>query len=258
MDFDEVVAIGSRLSQLPDRTAYRRAAREQLLRLVPADDALWIQAADQFGSGCVAIRGDRFAIDRQLSGDLTRYWTRHVTPRWQTAHVHERTPFRVSDIIAPRRWREQETYHELKYAMPEHQLNIAPPPPARFRCWMLARRASDFTDAEVELAIGLAPVLATLGLMYDRLEPWQEVAQSGNNQADLTARELGVLGALADGLPARAIGRRLGISMRTVDKHLEHIYRKLGCRDRLIAVAIARQLGLLPVIPPPAGTQFPV
>jgi DNA-binding NarL/FixJ family response regulator len=72
------------------------------------------------------------------------------------------------------------------------------------------------------------------------------VARGGTNQADLTARELAVLTALAGGLSATAIGRRLGISVGTVDKHLEHIYRKLGCRDRLVAVTIARQLGLLP------------
>ena len=27
-------------------------------------------------------------------------------------------------------------------------------------------------------------------------------------------------------------------------KHLEHVYRKLGCKDRLVAVALARELGL--------------
>jgi DNA-binding CsgD family transcriptional regulator len=246
MDYDEVVAIGSRLSQLPDRATFRIAVQEQLLRLVPADDALWIQASDRFGSGCIALRGDPFEIDRRLSGDLTRYWTRHVTPRWATAHPNERTPFRVSDIIDPRRWRQQEAFAELKWAMPERQLNIAPPPPARYRCWLLARKGRDFTDAELEVAIRIAPILATLGFMYDRLEPWHDVARGGTNQADLTARELAVLTALAGGLSATAIGRRLGISVGTVDKHLEHIYRKLGCRDRLVAVTIARQLGLLP------------
>ena len=66
------------------------------------------------------------------------------------------------------------------------------------------------------------------------------------NEAALTARELAVLAVLAEGLPADAIGRRLGISGRTVAKHLEHIYRKLECNDRLVAVTLARQLGLLP------------
>jgi DNA-binding CsgD family transcriptional regulator len=246
MDFDQVAAIGSRLSQLPNREVYRIAVREELVRLIPADDGIWIQAADRRGSGCVALHGEPFALDQQLSCDLTRYWTRHVTPRWQTAHPHERTPFRVSDIIAPRRWREHEVFDALKGTMPEYQLTIAPPPPARYRAWVLARQGRDFSDAERDLAAGIAPVLAVLATMYDRLEPWHGPAGLGTNQPDLSARELGVLAVLAQGLPAGAIGRRLGISVATVNKHLEHIYRKLGCSDRLVAVTLAHQLGLLP------------
>jgi hypothetical protein len=83
MDFDEIVAIGSRHSQLPNRDAYRAPAQKQLLRLIPADDALWIRAADRFGSECVA---EPFAVDQRLSGDLTR----PCHPRWQTAHTYER------------------------------------------------------------------------------------------------------------------------------------------------------------------------
>ena len=62
----------------------------------------------------------------------------------------------------------------------------------------------------------------------------------------LTARELSVLGLLADGLTAAAIGRRLGVRDRTAHKHLEHIYAKLGVRDRLSAVLRAREAGILP------------
>jgi len=137
MDFDQVMAIGSALLQLPDRDTYRT---------VRADDVLWIHAADRYGSGCVAVRSEPFAVDEPLDRDLIRYWTRHVTPRWQTAHPFERTPFRVSDIIAPRRWRGHEVFNELKEVMPAHQLTIAPPPPARFRAWVLVRRGRDFTE----------------------------------------------------------------------------------------------------------------
>lgn len=62
----------------------------------------------------------------------------------------------------------------------------------------------------------------------------------------LTARQLAVLGLLADGLTAAAIGRRLGISERTVHKHLENLYARLGVGDRLAAVLGAREHGLLP------------
>jgi DNA-binding NarL/FixJ family response regulator len=41
-----------------------------------------------------------------------------------------------------------------------------------------------------------------------------------------------VLNLMADGLIATAIGPRLGISQRTVSKHIENIYAKLGTHDR--------------------------
>lgn len=61
----------------------------------------------------------------------------------------------------------------------------------------------------------------------------------------LTARETAVLGLMADGLIAVAIARQLGISPRTVGKHVENIYRKFGTQDRASAVLRAHSLGLL-------------
>jgi DNA-binding CsgD family transcriptional regulator len=62
----------------------------------------------------------------------------------------------------------------------------------------------------------------------------------------LTDRELAVLDLAADGLITAAIARRLGISPRTVGKHLEQAYRKLGANDRVSAVLRAHSLGLVP------------
>ena len=60
----------------------------------------------------------------------------------------------------------------------------------------------------------------------------------------LTHREQEVLAALASGHTAGAIGRRLAISERTVRKHLENLYTKIGVHDRLGAVTFARRTGL--------------
>ena len=62
---------------------------------------------------------------------------------------------------------------------------------------------------------------------------------------ELTPRERGVLGLLAEGHTAGAIARRLGIAERTVHKHLERCYSKLGVADRLSAVLQAQRLGLV-------------
>jgi DNA-binding NarL/FixJ family response regulator len=62
----------------------------------------------------------------------------------------------------------------------------------------------------------------------------------------VTGRERAVLTLLVGGLTANAIAHRLGTSPRTVHKHLENLYRKLGASDRLTAVLRAQRLGLLP------------
>ena len=52
----------------------------------------------------------------------------------------------------------------------------------------------------------------------------------------LTPRECEVLRCLATGKTDADIGDMLGISVRTVQKHLEHIYVKLGVETRTAAV----------------------
>lgn len=56
----------------------------------------------------------------------------------------------------------------------------------------------------------------------------------------LTNREIDVLSMLAHGLSNGAIARQLALSERTIAKHLEHIYGKLGVGNRTAAVARAR------------------
>lgn len=60
--------------------------------------------------------------------------------------------------------------------------------------------------------------------------------------AALTPRETEVLSWLAKGKTNRDIGDILGMSPRTVNKHLEHIFEKLGVETRTAAAAIANSL----------------
>ncbi|PWC31167.1 response regulator [Azospirillum sp. TSO35-2] len=55
----------------------------------------------------------------------------------------------------------------------------------------------------------------------------------------LTAREAEVLLWTANGKPNRDIGEILGISPRTVNKHLEQVFAKLGVENRASAAALA-------------------
>ena len=65
------------------------------------------------------------------------------------------------------------------------------------------------------------------------------------DRARLTARELEVLAAMADGVSNKAIARRLGISFHTAKFHVAAILAKLNADSRTEAVAKAAQLGLV-------------
>ena len=64
---------------------------------------------------------------------------------------------------------------------------------------------------------------------------------------DLSERELEVLRLLAEGLHNRELAARLGISPRTVDRHCDNIYAKLGVGSRTEAVVRAISTRLLSV-----------
>jgi DNA-binding NarL/FixJ family response regulator len=55
----------------------------------------------------------------------------------------------------------------------------------------------------------------------------------------VTSREAEVLGLLGEGLANRDIARRLHISVRTVEKHVERLFTKTGAASRPALVARA-------------------
>ena len=61
----------------------------------------------------------------------------------------------------------------------------------------------------------------------------------------LTARELEVVAAMADGASNKAIARRLGISFHTVKFHVASVLEKLDADTRTEAVAEAARRGLV-------------
>lgn len=62
---------------------------------------------------------------------------------------------------------------------------------------------------------------------------------------ELTPREMEVLALLAEGLPNKAIARRLDISEHTVKFHVNAVLAKLGAQSRTEAVVRATRLGLI-------------
>jgi two-component system, NarL family, response regulator NreC len=73
----------------------------------------------------------------------------------------------------------------------------------------------------------------------------RQAREGSEVRATLTPREHEILLMVSQGFTMRQVGRKLGISPRTVETHVAKLYRKLGVRTRVQAVARAAQLGLI-------------
>jgi len=96
------------------------------------------------------------------------------------------------------------------------------------------------TNGLVVLPRELLPALLNAGSDADEVLDGNEAVRTL-----LTARELEVLAALADGASNKAIARRLGISFHTAKFHVAAILAKLNADSRTEAVTRAAQLGLV-------------
>ena len=126
-----------------------------------------------------------------------------------------------------------------------HQLSLPLRVGNGVEAYVVSRPDDDYDDAAVELAGLVLPALAALVAQHRALHGAPEEQCDRGADIGLTEREFAVLRLLGAGLTAQAIAHRLQTSPRTVHKHLEHLYRKLGVRDRLMAVQRARDAGLL-------------
>ena len=97
------------------------------------------------------------------------------------------------------------------------------------------RRAA---DGEMVLA---SPAGAAVG------EIAEGIKRSRDAEVRLTQREREVLAIAAQGLTAREMAFRLGVRERTITTHLARIYGKLGVGNRLAAIRLAAQSGLVSV-----------
>ena len=120
-------------------------------------------------------------------------------------------------------------------------------PPERAAAWLVQARQEG--EQTLPLAGGrqlMARHMGASGLAESMLllshAPAEAAAPRHLQQVALTPRETEVLSWLTKGKTNRDIADILGMSPRTVNKHLEHIFEKLGVETRTAAAAIAGQL----------------
>ncbi len=125
--------------------------------------------------------------------------------------------------------------------------------PAEIRDWVAACNAGDANRRRN--APALSPVRAgPIRISYvGRIGPDEFLLRLAPEEIDelppqlfepyrLTAREIDVLSWIVRGKSNRDAAEILGMSTRTVDKHLEHVYAKLGVENRTSATALVLNL----------------
>jgi DNA-binding CsgD family transcriptional regulator len=205
----------------------------------------WMTGDGTWGFEAVNTRFDLLSpahLDYWRGAGLSQ---RHPLVRWYRSSL-DPTPMSIGDVpsaVVPRREVDR-ARAMLRPLEVDQQLSI----PYRIGAsehvaFVMGRTGEDFHREEAALAARLQPLLCLAARQYVVLEEspgaWDVARDHG-----LTGREVAVLTLVAQNLTAVAIAHRLGISARTVHKHLEHVYAKLGVADRVTAVQVARRMGL--------------
>jgi DNA-binding CsgD family transcriptional regulator len=183
------------------------------------------------------------------------FWARYAQENPILRH-YQRTgdggALRFSDVINSEELQSLPLYKELYAPMGvEHQMAFTlPGGPDRILAIALSRGGSDYSDAERDFANRARPFLIQAYLnaiafesaRTQRGEDRAERVVEGLRTAGLTRREAEVVRMVALGGSNQHIALALGISYRTVGKHLEHGFRKLGVGDRSTAAGRAWEL----------------
>ena len=212
-----------------------------LVDLFGADSALWTEldtsaSLDQVPSPVpgLIVSHPGPLLDEQAATALERH-ARDFPLTCHTRPGGDGRPIRRSDLQCERSYRSSGMYADVARKIGiDEMLAMSLAAESLHVCVCLNRTGPDFTAAEVDLLTQLRPLLTR---RVARLAAGRQSGWPG--WADLTTRQQQVLRLVAAGLTDAAIGHRLGCSPRTVDKHLEHIYRRLGVSCRTAATAAA-------------------
>ena len=217
-----------------DAAALRRGAVDVLARLLPCDHVLWGELELQGMAPLASVTSDRRPVDLAA-------FARHAAEHPLIAH-HARTgdpgPLRLSDFCGSRALHRLAVYADFYRPLGvEHALCVALPMRGSTVVGIAFHRARrDFDDDEVAFLRRARPALATA--VRD--------AVVAAPQDRLTRRESEVLRRVARGESNGEVGLALRVSRRTVEKHLEHVYRKLGVAGRYEAIASVRSSSTSP------------
>jgi DNA-binding CsgD family transcriptional regulator len=164
-------------------------------------------------------------------------------------------PVRFSDFLSPRRLHRLALYDELyRSQRVEHQIAfVLPSPPGEIVGIALNRVRPDFSGEEAAMLDLLrAPLRACYARLLERERLLDRLAAHEGDMLSalvagrgLSERQLEVLRGVRHGASNAEIALSLGISRRTVEKHLQNAYALLNVTSRTQALARIQPLGRL-------------
>lgn len=237
-----LMALGD-IAEAADSSAhFAQAGVQALSRLVPSELTTLSRCDLRTGKrivvgtaqGSVGV-DERAAFDRHFhEHPLVRY---HAVERGAFAH-------RISDSMPQARFRETALYNDYYRRVGlSHALALPVCMDGReLVSFVLNRQGQDFSDCELAL---LDSVRRPLARLFDRAHATERASQALDNEAlarlGLTRRESEVLQWVAAGKTDKDVATLVECSPRTVHKHLQRIYAKLGVESR--TAAVMRALG---------------
>lgn len=224
-----ILAVVDLLIDAVDEESLVPALLPLLLTAVPGDSIVWAPRAGSADRPLSLPAG-------LLTDDIREAFAREAAADALVAHTARGpgTPMRRSTLQTRGEFHALAAYTDVyRPCGSEHQLAMSFPAGCadgvpRKVCVAFSRSGSgsDFSDDDVAAA---ALLRTRLSHVLGRLAPPVPAP------CPVTRRESAVLALLARGLTNQQIARRLAISPRTVDKHLEHAYAKLRVGGRVEA-----------------------
>jgi DNA-binding CsgD family transcriptional regulator len=235
---DPAAEFAANLHSLGDRKDYLDAASQLLLKLIPSDHAAW--GSLDVAAGTAEVVPYPYESRADVPKMMLEMYGEHpviASLRTDTAG-RDLQPLRLSDFISDLDLYGTRTFQEGLSLLDVNRQLLLFTVGSRcdfFHCWSLNRWNHDFNDNEVALAQQVQPILQLLDVAYAG-PPQQATATANADAYSLTAREQEVMNLLGQGLKVVSIGRLLGCSPRTISKHVENAYTKLGSTNRIDAL----------------------
>jgi DNA-binding CsgD family transcriptional regulator len=232
---------------IDDPDGFARCGVERLPQLA-ASELTTLSLCDLRGGRRHVIGVPRGAIGADARASFDRHFRAHPLVRYHGHERGERTR-RISDCLRFGAFRRTALYDEYYRAIGiDHALAL---PVHVGDGWLVSfvlnRRGRDFDEREVALLDLVRPALSRLFRRTRLLERTRGTWSAAGRAAapappalvaglPLTQRERDVLRWVAAGKTDRDVADILSISHRTVHKHLQRIYGKLGVETRTAAV----------------------